>query len=96
MSYYLVPELPANAYRMMDCAPSDPPRPNPGFQRDGRSFVAAVGIIGEADGPTTLIKGGKEEERILRVACSSLHFEPVDEVQWRIFFLEDITVQLIK
>lgn len=99
MSYYLVPELPANAYRMMDCVPSDPPRPAPGFQRDGRSFVAAIGIIGGADGPTALVKGGKEDERKLRVACSSLHFEPVEEVQWRISFLEklseDTTVQII-
>ena len=62
--------------------------------------AVAIGIIGGADGPTAVFVGrpaGKTSQ--LRMASSSMCFEHVDEVEWRIVFLEklhdDITVQII-
>ena len=46
-----------------------------------------VGIIGGADGPTAVI-GGQDKPGKLHAACSSLHFEPVEQVEWRIVFRE--------
>ena len=59
---------------------------------EGDSFTpetqnnACVGIIGGADGPTVIMAGEKSQGR-LHAACSSLHFEPVqDDVEWHIMF----------
>lgn len=47
-----------------------------------QAFIGiCVGIIGGADGPTAIIFGGSEQSK-LHVVCSSLHFEPVDNVEW--------------
>ncbi len=43
-----------------------------------------VGIIGGADGPTAIVVGGAAEKP--HAVCSSLHFEPVESVEWRISF----------
>ena len=57
-----------------------------------------VAIIGGSDGPTAIIFGGSDQGK-LHVACSALHFEPVNDVEWRMEFhekrREDITVELI-
>lgn len=70
---------------VLDCAESDRPRPD---------FNGAFGIIGGADGPAALTT--KE----LHAACSAVHFEPVEDVEWRVVFyekpVEDLTVELIK
>ena len=51
--------------------------------------AAAVSIIGGADGPTTITVGVPDQKSI-HVACSALHFEPVDEdIEWRIEFSVD-------
>ena len=47
----------------------------------------SIGIIGGADGPTMVFAAGQPNAR-LHAACSSLHFEPTDEVQWRMVFRE--------
>lgn len=39
-----------------------------------------------SDGPTAIIYGHQIGE--LHAACSSLHFEPVKQVEWRIVFHE--------
>ena len=46
-----------------------------------------VGIIGGADSLTAVI-GGQDKPGKLHAACSSLHFEPVEQVEWRIVFRE--------
>ena len=106
MEYRIEPELGANQYRIMDCKQSDEPRPMKITRAEGPAEVqingeaAAIGIIGGADGPTAVFMSrpiGKTSQ--LRMASSSMRFEHVDEVEWRIVFLEklheDITIQVI-
>ena len=106
MEYRIEPELASRQYRIMDCKQSDEPRPMKITRAEGPAEVqingeaAAIGVIGGADGPTAVFMGrpaGKTSQ--LRMASSSMRFEHVDEVEWRIVFLEklheDITVQVI-
>ena len=57
----------------------------------------AIGVIGGADGPTAVFVGGSTHK--LHTACSSLHFEAVEAVQWRAVFseklMEDIEICLV-
>ena len=46
----------------------------------------AHGELSGPDGPTAVIMAGKGTDLKKRVAVSSLHFEPVPEVQWRTVF----------
>lgn len=89
MSYTIDPELPDGVLTLEDCAESDAPR---GEKNLGASSIA---IIGGSSGPAGIILG---KENKLRVACSSLHFEPVEQVEWRLVFherrKEDLTVEL--
>ena len=59
--------------------------------------LAVIGVIRGADGPAAIIAGQSAPK--FHAACSSLHFEPVDEVEWRVIFSEklmpDIDVELI-
>ena len=106
MEYKIEPELASRQYRIMDCKQSDEPRPMKITRAEGPAEVqingeaAAIGIIGGADGPTAVFVGrpaGKTSQP--RMASSSMRFEHVDEVEWRIVFLEklheDITIQVI-
>ena len=61
-------------------------------------------MIGGADGPTAIFmvrSGRKPEEEISgrHMACSSLHFESVEDVEWRVEFREkmreDVCVTLV-
>lgn len=106
MSYSLAPDLPNRSFMIRDCADGDSPRiknPNPNeFAPVCIGSAASIGIIGGADGPTatfvTNIVTNRTESK-LHAACSSLHFEQVDEVEWQITFrektVEDITVDVI-
>ena len=49
--------------------------------------AASIGIIGGADGPVAIIVGEAAQGK-LHTACSSLHFEIVDHIDWRIGFRE--------
>jgi len=100
MSYTLSPDLPRDVFQISDSTGSDQPRPK---QTADSSFApahaASIGIIGGADGPTTIIFGGSGQGAP-RTAYSSLHFEPVGDVEWFITFrerkFEDITVDLLQ
>lgn len=99
MSYTLSPDLPDNAFSVTDCVDSDHPRQkhiNPNEPQAVSSIFVA--IIGGADGPTAINFGGSGQGK-LRTACSALHFEPVDVVEWRMVFYEkrreDVSVELI-
>ena len=48
---------------------------------------ASIGIIGGADGPTAIVVGEAAQGK-LHTACSSLHFEIVDHIDWRVGFRE--------
>ena len=103
MYYTVHPENPDDKLTVEDCVKGDRPRekqktasPYP-YAPTATDDVAVIGIIGGADGPTALILEGGEEKT--RIACSSLHFSPVDDVEWRAVFHEkqfdDTTVELI-
>ncbi len=99
MVYTLSPDLPDQAFMVADCARGDRPRQK---RADPRAPQATgdccVGVIGGADGPTAIFLGGSGQGKLC-TACSSLHFEPVDNVEWRMVFYDksrqDITVELI-
>lgn len=78
--FTLTPDLPNTEFYLQDTAPNSPVKnkiPN----------AAAVGIIGGADGPTAIIlKSDKSEKG--HTAISSLHFDAVDSVQFRAFFVK--------
>ena len=101
MSYSLEPDISGRGFMIQDCAEGDRPRQK---KRDPNEFApvafvsaAVIGVIGGTDGPTAIIAGQSAPK--LHAACSSLHFEPVDEVEWRVIFSEklmpDIDVELI-
>lgn len=106
MEYRIQPDLGGNQYRIMDCKQSDEPRPMKITHAESPAEVqingeaAAIGIIGGADGPTAVFMSRPTcKASHLRMASSSMRFEHVNEVEWRIVFLEklheDITVTLI-
>ncbi len=100
MSYTILPDSPAGAFTVADCVPSDRPRQKHTYPNAPQvtSSVCCIGIIGYADGPTAIALNGGNGAKV-RAACSALHFEPVDEVEWRIVFYEkkceDMAVKLI-
>lgn len=81
MEYTVEPELPEGELWLCDCAESDPPVMM-------RKKAGAVSSIGGADGPTSIFFAGKHkrEKRNWQSVCSSVHYEPVDEVEWRMRF----------
>ena len=88
LEYTVSPELPPDALQIRDTAPTDPPRPKIPENRSGEVPVngaACIGIIGGADGPTSVfVSGGAPSDR--RVAYSSLHFAPPEQVTWQLRF----------
>ena len=88
LEYAVSPELPPNELQIRDTAPTDPPRLKIPENRSGEVPVngaACIGIIGGADGPTSIfVSGGAPSDR--RVAYSSLHFAPPEQVTWQLRF----------
>ncbi|MEA5015693.1 MAG: hypothetical protein VB099_14145 [Candidatus Limiplasma sp.] len=100
MSYTLSPDLPDQSLMIVDCAPGDRPCQKHADPRALRATgdVCCIGIIGSVDDPTAIVLGGSNQGE-LRVACSALHFQPVDDVEWRMVFHEkkrkDAVIRLI-
>lgn len=105
MSYVVEPELPREALTVRDCGQGDSPRANAREQAalaaiggaDGPTAACSVGVIGGADGPTAiLLANGKSDHH--RSACSALHFEPPEQIEWRMVFCqktaEDMEIDL--
>lgn len=97
MNYTLLPDFPDNSFTIADCAESDSPKQKQVDSNEPQSSAScAVGIIGGADGPTVF---GSTEQGKLQVACSALHFDSVDDVEWQMIFhertCEDIKVNLM-
>lgn len=99
MSYTLTPELPDGSLTIEDCTDCDQPRKRARGSLEPDARIDTIGIIVGADGPTAIISGQSKDQGKLRGACSSPHFEPVDEVEWRVVFhekqFEDLTIDLI-
>lgn len=75
LSYSIAPEIDSSLFCIRDCAEGDRPR-----------MGDAQGQPGRSDGPTAVFMAGKNAAPDKRMAASSLHFEPVSEVQWRMVF----------
>ena len=97
MEYRIQPKLPPHQYRITDCSQGDEARPVNIAHRDGPTAVqingeaAAIGIIGGADGPTAIfMTHPAERTSTLRMATSSMHFEHVENIEWRIVFMEKL------
>ncbi len=88
MSYTITPEIPDGSLSLSDCAEGDRPRQKQRNPLEPKAVhdAIAVGLIGGADGPTAVIYGQNGGQGKLRAACSSLHFEPVHDVEWRLVF----------
>ena len=90
MSYTLTPEPPEHSIFVEDCAEGDRPRQ---VRRETAFFAPEAqndfcfGIIGGADGPVAIVVGEAAQGK-LHTACSSLHFEIVDHIDWRVGFRE--------
>lgn len=86
MSYTVSPDIPPQKISVFDCMQGDSPRRKAG----GAVLACSVGVAG-------LIRINTPEE--VRTTCSSLYFEPVEEVEWRIVFrekmAEDMEVRLM-
>ena len=100
MTYRIEPDMTRDQFRSVDCAQSDQPRYKEGFKRPEYQSAVAFGIIGGASGPVTLVsRHAGVSAATNHMATSSLHFEPVETIEWRIVFQEksneDLTVSLI-
>lgn len=89
LDYTITPEISVEALTITDCADSDDPKEKQeeSFSPVVETNAAAVGIIGSADGPTAIIFATDKQSKF-RTACSSLHFEPRNDVEWRMVFHE--------
>ena len=75
LSYHISPEISRNLFEIRDCADPDKPRKKEDSEKTcGTSGATAVFMAGKNPIP----------ER--RTAVSSLHFEPVPEIRWRMVF----------
>ncbi|MGI6254484.1 MAG: hypothetical protein ACOYJZ_02505 [Acutalibacter sp.] len=84
LSYTLEPDPPKGVLTLRDYGEGDRPRvgePLPGKNAPRGVGAATIGIIGGADGPTAVFVSKKSGSQT-HVACSSLHFQPVEEVTW--------------
>lgn len=101
MTYTVEPELSNKDFRISDCLDNDEPKLRPrNFYEPQASYDACIGIIGGADGPTAMIlSNGSKDKIVPHVAFSALHFEPKDDIEWKIIFrekpMEDIEVDII-
>ncbi|AET68293.1 hypothetical protein Desor_2753 [Desulfosporosinus orientis DSM 765] len=98
MSYTLLPDLPDNAFSVTDCVRSDQLRQKYTNINEPQASSSGFCFGISSDCPTAIIFGGSGQGK-LQAACSALHFEPVDKVEWRMVFYEkrhdDVTVELI-
>ena len=92
MSYTVTPEFSGGEMNVVDCSDGDRPRQKPqpsnGYEPTALQDAAVIGIIGGADGPTAIAYGQSAAQGKLRAACSSLHFDPIEGVEWRLVFRE--------
>ncbi|MBE6962502.1 MAG: hypothetical protein E7445_08640 [Ruminococcaceae bacterium] len=98
IEYAVQPDLPQNGVFLQDCCDGDQPRPKNGGRRKG-SHGSVFGIIRSPKGSDTVTLPDSSTPLLRRSACSSLHFLPLETVEWRMCFraklLEDQAEVLI-
>lgn len=86
MNYKISPELQRDKFSLFDCVQGDSPRTKDGTAKRACSV-------------STVILRRKDQNSAIHSVCSSLHFEPVEEVEWRMVLrekkIEDMDVKLI-
>lgn len=100
MHFRITPDMSRNDFRIVDCAQSDQPRYKKDYKKPENEFAVSFGIIGGASGPVTLVtRHESTSNETNHIATSALHFDPVEEIEWRTVFQEkpneDMTVSLI-
>lgn len=102
MTYTVNPELPNKNFQIRDCLDNDEPKRRPRKLHEPQAgYDVCIGIIGGADGPTALILSNRRKNKTVpHAALSALHFEPKDDIEWKIIFREkpmkDIEVDIIR
>ncbi len=102
MTYTLDPDIPNKNFGVRDRLDNDEPkrRPQNAYEPQATYDACTIGIIGGADGPTAVIlSAGKNTNSVSHTALSALHFEPTNDVEWKMIFkekqCEDIVVKLL-
>lgn len=75
LSYGISPEIDRRLFDIRDCADGDQPRKKEVSEKSGGS-----------QGATALFMAGKTAVPHRQMAASSMHFEPVSEIRWRMVF----------
>ncbi|MDE7284360.1 MAG: hypothetical protein K2N85_12380 [Lachnospiraceae bacterium] len=75
LSYSITPEIDRSFFAILDCAESDKPR-----------MVDAQELTDGANGPTAIFMTRTGADSKKYTIVSSLHFDPVTRVQWRVVF----------
>jgi hypothetical protein len=87
LTYGISPELPQEEFQIQDCARSDKPKSLESNSSTSNVAASCCVVIGGADGTFAIHAPTKDsEENLKRLACSSLHFTQVPEVEWRTIF----------
>lgn len=101
MTYTIEPELPNKNFQVRDCLDNDEPkrRPKKPYEPQASYDACSIGIIGGADGPTAVMFSVERQKTTSNVALSALHFEPIDDIEWKMIFreklMDDVDVCLI-
>lgn len=77
LSYSITPEIDRSLFSIRDCAEGDHPRAMNAHEEHGS---------GTTEGPISIFMAGKSSVPGSMSAASSLHFEPVEEIRWRMVF----------
>lgn len=97
MTYMLEPDLQDKDFFVKDCSAGNAPR-KAGDKEKSQKGAASVAVIGCSNGPVSIFVTGKAKKKKIHTVCSSLYFDPVEKVEWKIGFYskirEDITVKL--
>lgn len=75
LSYSITPEIDRSLFAILDCTKSDKPR-----------MVDTQALMDIANGPTAIFMTRTSADSKKLTAVSSMHFEPVPKVQWRVVF----------
>lgn len=102
MTYTLKPDIPDRNFQIRDRLDNDEPkrRPKNGYEPQATD-ACAISIIGGADGPTAIILSDRtgDKKTGVHAALSALHFEPANDVEWKMVFreklVEDMEVDLL-
>lgn len=102
MTYILEPDIPNKNFQVRDRLDNDEPklRQQNSYEPESSCDACTIGIIGGEDGPTAIILSDRKNDSktVSHVALSALHFEPINDVEWKMVFsekpTEDIEVDL--